>query len=86
MKLDGEPDVESAVHRIVTTGVNGKQEVTAEMGYYCDIFMDQQLEQAKEKQQSQSQALVRPRSDDFTKYDTFSGCFYVHTNGTNPWS
>lgn len=89
LKLDGEPDVESAVHRIITTGVNGREEVTAEMGYFCDRFMDEQLAEKAQKQQQQGgpqASFAKPRSDDFTKYDTFSGCFYVHTNGTSPWS
>src|SRR5690606_25780218 len=43
LRLDGEPDVESAVHRIVATGANGSAEVSVEMGYYCDVFIESQL-------------------------------------------
>ena len=84
LRLDGEPDVESAIHRIVATG-NGAvtaMEVMVEMGYYCDVFIENHISAA---QQAEKQAVVRSRIDDFTKYDSYAGCYYVHTNGTAPW-
>ncbi|KAI2809848.1 hypothetical protein RDWZM_002999 [Blomia tropicalis] len=82
LRLDGIPDVESAVHRVVTTGKDGTPNITLEMGYYCDRNIETQIQQQETNGQTCN---IRPRSDVYTKYDQFAGCFYVHTNGHEPW-
>lgn len=101
LRLDGEPDVESAVHRIIATGTRG-HEFQVEMGYYCDLFMNELI--AKQNNQTAgggrppvvgtddgggaecSQQVIGNREDEYTKYDPFAGYYYIHTNGTAPWS
>ena len=83
LRLDGKPDVETAVHRVLAA-----TDIAVEMGYYCDVFIEDQIRQ---EEHHQAHCKIRPRitrlnpDDDFTKYDPFAGYFYVHTNATAPW-
>ena len=88
-RLEGRPGVESAVHRVVTTGRNGTAEVSVEMGYHADQYMDGLLEDmaAKDKDTNQGNDNEESGADkDAGKYAHFAGCYYVHTNATPPWS
>lgn len=86
LQLESDPDVEHAVHRVKRT--HEPDDIEVEMGFHTDQHLECKMRAHRESQQPPCGGSVslKPRSDEYTRYDRFAGCYYVHTNGRAPWS
>lgn len=84
LKLDGIPDMNKPVHRLVATDF--EHNIEAEMGYHCDTYLEIMTKKTFCLQNTDNEDGGKNNSKP-VQFDNkkFFGCYYVHTNVSPPW-
>lgn len=74
-KLESEPGIERAVHRIIS--ILPEHGIEVEMGYHLDSFIQGNFLKCS--------LLLEPRKQNKISYKKYYGNYYINTNGIPPW-